>query len=121
MQDGKFDPYMYTAKLIDLYDGDTGRFLIDLGFKIFVQKKIRFFGINTPEKRGESKPEGLAAREYVMGLLEGKKIVIKTLKGQKTCKYGRSLCVIYTVEEDGTLFNVNEAIVKAGHGIVYLP
>ena len=57
--------YEYKAKIIDVYDGDTFTFEVDLGFSITVKEKIRLAGINTPEVRGKSKLEGIVVRDYV--------------------------------------------------------
>ncbi len=46
--------YEYKAKIIEVYDGDTFTFEVDLGFSITVKEKIRLAGINTPEVRGKS-------------------------------------------------------------------
>jgi len=43
--------YKYNAKLIRVIDGDTIDALIDLGFNVWVKKRIRLYGINTPESR----------------------------------------------------------------------
>ena len=42
--------YTYKAKLQRVVDGDTIDATIDLGFDIFVKKRIRFAGINAPER-----------------------------------------------------------------------
>ena len=43
--------YTYKAKLIRIVDGDTIDAEIDLGFDTIVRKRIRLFGIDTPETK----------------------------------------------------------------------
>ena len=43
--------YTYKEKLIRIVDGDTIDAEIDLGFDTIVRKRIRLFGIDTPETK----------------------------------------------------------------------
>ena len=43
--------YVYNAKLVRVIDGDTIDAVIDLGFDVWVKKRVRLYGINTPETR----------------------------------------------------------------------
>lgn len=43
--------YTYRAKLIRVIDGDTIDAIIDLGFDVWVKKRIRLNGIDAPETR----------------------------------------------------------------------
>ena len=59
------DKYIYRAKLVKVVDGDTVDALIDVGFDIWVKKRIRYKGIDTWESRTrdlEEKKKGLAAK-----------------------------------------------------------
>ena len=52
-------------KIVKVVDGDTVDVIIDLGFHTTVKKRIRLYGINTPETRTRDKEEkkrGLAAK-----------------------------------------------------------
>ena len=40
--------YEYSAKLIRVIDGDTIDASIDLGFDVWVKKRIRLYGIDAP-------------------------------------------------------------------------
>ena len=67
------DKYIYRAKLERVVDGDTIDALIDVGFDIWVKKRIRYMGIDTWESRTrdlEEKKKGLAAKERNKELLE---------------------------------------------------
>ena len=45
------EKYNYRAKLIKVVDGDTIDALIDVGFDIWIKKRIRYKGIDTWESR----------------------------------------------------------------------
>ena len=45
------DKYIYRGKLERVVDGDTIDALIDVGFDIWVKKRIRYKGIDTWESR----------------------------------------------------------------------
>lgn len=107
--------YEYRAEVVSVYDGDTIRVNVDLGLGVTNKGNdgkgviIRLFGINTPEIRGDEREDGLVSRDYLRGLILGKRITLKTIK-DTTGKYGRYLGKIYL----GGL-NVNEDLVTKGY------
>lgn len=103
-----FDPfYCYKAKVVSVYDGDTITCEIDVGFGIILAKqKIRLFGIDTPEIRGEERPEGLIIRDKLREMIDGQEILIYTIKDKKG-KYGRWLGII--IKND---ININELLLQ---------
>ena len=111
--------YEYRAKIVRVTDGDTVEAEVDLGFHISSRMTLRLFGINTPEIRGDSRPQGLAARDYLIHLIDTHthgtgELTIQTQK-DATEKYGRLLA---TLLADNV--NLNEALIAAGHGVVPL-
>ena len=103
------DLYIYRAIVVSVYDGDTIRVDWDLGASIWMRNEpIRLYGINAPEVRGEERPEGLVARDWLREKLIGKSVIMRTIKDAKG-KYGRYLGIIYL---DGE--NINEALIEAG-------
>ena len=65
--------YQYKAELLRIVDGDTLDALIDIGFDVFVKKRIRLFGMDTWESRTrdlEEKVKGLAAKARLKELIE---------------------------------------------------
>ena len=57
--------YIYKAKCERVVDGDTIDALIDVGFDIWIKKRIRYSGIDTWESRTrdlEEKAKGLEAK-----------------------------------------------------------
>jgi len=92
----KCDPmYHYKATIVDVYDGDTFTFIVDLGFSITVKEKIRLSGVDTPELRGEERELGLKVRDYVEKLILNKECEITVFKKGK---YGRYIArVMYPI------------------------
>ncbi len=104
--------YVYKALVRSIYDGDTIRVDIDLGFGvIFSDQPIRLLGIDTPELRGEQRLQGLASRNFVVERIPvGSYITIQTIKDRKE-KFGRYLGTIYYGEEQK---NLNEELIQSG-------
>lgn len=113
--------YTYKAKLIRVVDGDTIDAEIDLGFDTIVRKRIRLYGINTPDTKTKDiaeKEKGLAAKQRLTELLNSE-FVVETILNKRG-KYGRVLGVVYNQLEDKTRLNINEALVDEGHAVKYL-
>ena len=106
----------YKAELIRVIDGDTIDALIDLGFDLWIKKRIRLFGLDAPEVRTKDlveKSKGLEAKNKLIELLgtsDGKFILLSNGIG----KYGRCL---------GTLFinkkNINDLLISEGYAKKY--
>lgn len=112
--------YTYKARLIRIVDGDTIDAEIDLGFDTIVRKRIRLYGINTPETRTKDlkeKEKGLAAKQRLTELLKSEFIVETILN--KRGKYGRVLGTVYVMENEQKV-NINETLVSEGHAVKYL-
>jgi len=108
--------YHYTAQVQSVYDGDTCRVDIDLGLGIWIRnEKLRLVRINAPEMTGPDKALGIASRDFLRGLIDGREIIIETVKDQRG-KYGRYLAEIW-IGQDGVWSNVNDALVAAGHAV----
>ena len=107
--------YYYQAKVKEVYDGDTITVDIDLGMHLWLYgEKIRLIRINAPEVRGDSRERGLASRDYLRSLLDGKDIVLETYKDDRE-KYGRFLAEIWVqIEGRKTYTNVNDLLVQQG-------
>ena len=110
-------PYTYKARVLSVYDGDTIRVEIDLGFGLKWTGdgkgvQIRLQGINSPELRGNEKTSGILSRDWLKKEIDGRDIILKTIK-DSTEKYGRYLGVVFTT--DGK--NINESLVSEGLAI----
>ena len=118
------DKYVYRGKLERVVDGDTIDALIDVGFDIWVKKRIRYKGIDTWESRTrnlEEKKLGLAAKARNKELLEqvSSKPGYFRLKSYGVGKYGRVLADIFIMDSNGVQINVNDTLITEGHAYVY--
>ena len=103
----------YKAILIRVIDGDTIDAEIDIGFDVFVKKRIRLWGINAPEKRATEKDEARAANNAlrrlaeILALSHGEFELITHGNG----KYGRCLGEIFVKEHSES---VNQVLINEG-------
>lgn len=95
--------YIYPATVTSVYDGDTVRVTIDVGFHYNrVDTPIRLWGIDTPELRGGERPDGIKVRDWVSEQVLGKKVVLESIE-DNLGKYGRVLGIIWPVGWDSSL------------------
>ena len=118
------DKYIYRAKLERVVDGDTIDAMIDIGFDIWIKRRIRYMGIDTWESRTrdlDEKKKGLAAKARNKELIE--KVSSKPgyfrLKSHGVGKYGRVLGEIFVQDVDGKQYSVNETLINEGHAYKY--
>lgn len=110
--------YTYKAKVLSIYDGDSLRLDIDLGFKVVMHnQRVRLLGIDAPEVRGDERDQGLITRDHLRELLQDKEVIIKTFK-DKYGKYGRWLVDVFLPSEDG-LLNINRHLIDEGLATPY--
>jgi len=118
------EKYIYRGKLERVVDGDTIDALIDVGFDIWIKKRIRYSGIDTWESRTRDlaeKAKGLEAKARNKELLleVSKNSGYFRLKSYGVGKYGRVLGEIFIEDAEGKQYNINETLVAEGHGYVY--
>ena len=118
------EKYIYRGKLERVVDGDTIDALIDVGFDIWIKKRIRYSGIDTWESRTRDlaeKAKGLEAKARNKELLE--KVSSKSgyfrLKSHGVGKYGRVLGEIFIEDSEGKQWNINDTLITEGHAYVY--
>jgi len=110
--------FNYRAIVTGVYDGDSITIDIDLGFNNWKKnQKVRLLGINTPEIRGEERPDGLVARDRLRELILDKEIIITSYK-DKSGKYGRWLATVF-LKQDGMFENINTLLLHEGLAEVY--
>jgi micrococcal nuclease len=111
----------YVRKVENVVDGDTIDVLIDLGFDILFQSRVRLAGIDTPESRTRDLKEkalGLESKEYLKKhLKDAKSVVIKTEKMDSSEKYGRILGWLYV---NGDTESVNDKMINDGYAWGYM-
>lgn len=82
--------YVYAATPVRIVDGDTGEFMIDLGFKQTWTTMVRFTGVDTYEIRGvQASPYGTKAKTFVIDLFD---------------KFG-SRCYLHTDRDQIAIYN----------------
>jgi len=111
----------YVRKVDNVVDGDTIDVLIDLGFDILFQSRVRLAGIDTPESRTKDLQEkalGLESKEYLKKhLKDAKSVVIKTEKMDSSEKYGRILGWVYV---NGETESLNDKMINDGYAWGYM-
>lgn len=111
----------YVRKVENVVDGDTIDVLIDLGFDILFQSRVRLAGIDTPESRTKDLKEkalGLESKEYLKKhLKDAKSVVIKTEKMDSSEKYGRILGWLYV---NGDTESINDKMINDGYAWGYM-
>jgi len=118
------DKYIYRGKLERVVDGDTIDALIDVGFDIWVKKRIRYKGIDTWESRTRDlaeKAKGLEAKARNKELLMeiSSKSGYFRLKSYGVGKYGRVLGEIFIEDSEGKQYNINDTLISEGHAYLY--
>jgi micrococcal nuclease len=111
----------YVRKVENVVDGDTIDVLIDLGFDILFQSRVRLAGIDTPESRTKDIAEkalGLESKEYLKKhLKDAKSVIIKTEKMDSSEKYGRILGWVYV---NGDTESLNDKMINDGYAWGYM-
>lgn len=127
------DPWIYRARVLEVIDGDTLGFRVNLGFSSHLGDAeeddpivFRLDGINCPES---STPEGVAAKAFTAGLCPvGLHVLLRTRKvksrksgalSDRKEKFGRYLAQVLIPQADGTVVDLAQALLTAGHAIVY--
>lgn len=88
-----------------VYDGDTCKLRVK---GLQEPYKIRFAGIDAPEKKQES---GIASQKFLASLIDGKEVDCVVIN---TDRYGRKVCRVFVGDLD-----VNAEMVKNGHAWYY--
>ena len=109
--------FNYKVKnIIKIIDGDTFDCIMDLGFDVLLEARVRMYGIDTPESRTrdlEEKKYGLLAKDWLIAHIDDS-IIISTKVDNEKGKFGR---VLGTVWKDGV--NINEQMITEGHAVAY--
>jgi len=107
--------YNYKIKkVLKIVDGDTIDVEIDLGFDVYVKRRVRFYGIDAPETRTrdlEEKARGKASKAFLSDLIANNTEDI-LLHSLDIGKYGRVIGEIYIAGK-----NVNKLLVSEGYAI----
>lgn len=130
--------YTYKLEITSIYDGDTVNGVVDLGFNIRMDIKIRLARIDTPELRDKDlakKEAAYAARDYLRAFCEKYKdsLLVRTTKKGKYGRWiGELLIYLPDHEYDSDIveksedmgnspfdlyLNINDLLVKEGHAV----
>ena len=104
-------PFAYRVKSIKkIIDGDTFDCILDLGFDVLLEARVRMAGIDTPESRTRDLTEkkfGLASKEYLVEKINNAEdIIVRTELDNEKGKFGRILGTAYL---DGV--NINQKMI----------
>ena len=111
--------FEYNATVKRVVDGDTIDAYIDLGFDVWINKRIRLRDIDAPECRTRDLTEkryGLGAKRRLIELLEetDNKFI---LTSYGVGKYGRVLGELWS--PDQLVVSVNDVLISEGHAVGY--
>jgi len=88
--------HIYQAQIVEVIDGDTFDLMIDLGFNIFTQQRMRLYGIDAPEMRTQA---GKDLRVSMVTKYLFSFVIVQSIEAPKSKqfrdKYGRFLAIIY--------------------------
>lgn len=111
--------WAYRAQLVRVIDGDTLDVVIDQGLHTHRTERVRLLGVNTPERKGNTRKAGDAARLFVvdwLSWLEGMDWPL-TVRTEKTDAFGRYLARVWRTTDGRCL---NDDLLAAGHAVVFM-
>ena len=114
--------YQYKVKeILKVVDGDTVDVIIDLGFDVFLEKRVRMAGVNAPESRTrnlEEKAKGLKTKAWLIEKFNtDEQIIIETSLDNQYGKFGRVLGTFYIGDD---LLSVNLEMLSEGLARPYM-
>ena len=114
--------YEYKIKEITHFvDGDTFDCIIDLGFDIFHEVRVRMYGMNTPESRTrdlEEKKKGLASKARLVEILTEEDAYKLVLRTKEKGKFGRWRGIVVKQYEHH-VEDVNQQMIEEGFAVPY--
>lgn len=119
--------WRFRASLIRVKDADTIVVLTDQGFDGRHEPAIRLAGVNAPERKT---PEGKAAAEWILDELLSAELAtehetrwtlrVETLQletvVEEATSFERWVAYVAIVRPDGSMMDVADALIAAGHG-----
>ena len=104
-------PYPVTLKKV--LDGDTQDVLVNHGLNVYSKQRLRLIGVDTPEKRGETKEAGLVATAFTSKFYDSSEAVL--IKTVGWGKYGRPLA--YVLNSKGV--SLNHSLIASKNATYY--
>jgi micrococcal nuclease len=112
--------FFYRARVLDVIDGDTLDLMIDLGFNVHHQIRVRLNGVNTPESRTadiREKELGLKAKDFTKDWTIRHPVVFVSTVKEKKEKFGRILAVVYS--DSNKTACLNDDLIDSGNARAY--
>jgi len=110
-----------VKEILKVVDGDTVDVIINLGFDVFLEKRVRMAGVNAPESRTrnlEEKAKGLKTKAWLIEKFNtDKQIIIETSLDNQYGKFGRVLGTFYIGDD---LLSVNLEMLSEGLARPYM-
>ena len=111
-----------VSSLVKVVDGDTVDVIIDLGFSVSIQQRVRLYGIDTPESRttdAEEKKYGLLSKKKLTELCaQASHIELRCPKRDSREKFGRVLGELWLCK-NGEWINANQWLCDEGYAVPY--
>jgi micrococcal nuclease len=105
--------FEYKATIVRVVDADTMDVIIDLGFDISTNQRVRLLGINAAEKNTDA---GKQAISYVRNVCPLGAVVVLRSEKDKREKFGRYLAKVYFPESNECL---NDILIEKGFAVEY--
>ena len=106
--------YEYAARVKKIVDADTLDLAIDLGLGVWIDQRVRLWGINAPER---FTTEGKAATAWLTEQLAPHDVItVRTLKDRQE-KFGRYLALLFLPDDQ---ISLNDELVVKGHAVEYM-
>ncbi len=106
--------YVYDAKIIKAYDGDSFHALIDQGFRDYTTRRLRLSRVDTPEMRTPTLEEGRMVRDEVRNLILDKDVRIQTFQ-DKTGSWNRYIAEVWIGD-----VNLSDWLLEMGYAIIFV-
>jgi micrococcal nuclease len=109
-------PYVYQATVDapkDIWDGDTMRLTLDLGFSHhYLRQRIRLARVDAPELKGSTLTAARRARNEVRKLIfqmEGR-VIVQSVSWDR--HYNRAVCEVWTRDSKGrAVTNISDHLI----------
>lgn len=97
--------YTFKANCYNVVDGDTIDVILDFGFDISADRRLRLLNVDTPERGQENYKQ---ATEFVKDKVYNNEVLVQTYKDDN---FGRYLANVYFGEDEVSL---SDAIKESG-------
>jgi endonuclease YncB( thermonuclease family) len=119
----------YRAQCLDVVDGDTADFLVDLGFRQYMKARFRFSRINTPELSSKDpvvRAKAQEAKDYVIKAICALLVPpftnaawqVRLVPEKDPDNYGRWLAEVFYTPA-GTERSLNQELLDKGLAVLY--